>query len=1209
MKEKPALNAQLWDQLFNLPVDMLFVAGVDGYLKHLNPAWEKTLGWSIEELTSRPYLEFIHPDDVAATIASADRLSAGTPAIAFENRYVCKDGSYRWLSWNSTPVPDNGLIYGVVRDVTSQKNMEQALRESEQRYRILLENIPQKVFYKNRDSVYMVANPSFSSDLGITPEEIVGKTDYDFFPPDLAAHYQNDDRTIMESGQSMEMDEIYMANQELMTVHSIKTPVRDTEGCIVGILGVFWDITERKTAEAELVRSHRELSILYSIYKATVESLNVDLTLQHAQQVIRNMMEIDALAVYLLDSQQQLMRLHSFVGLNDHFADTMKTIPVGEGTVGRAVVIKKPVIMHIGDYPFENLKPALQSEGIAMLASFPLLAAGRPVGAISLLSKKPRTVNPDEQLLMMAIGQQMGVAVQNAQLYESVNRELRERILAEQALQESQQWLQEIIDQSAAIVYVKDTVGRYILVNRSWEALTGMDRSLAIGKSPFDFYPPDIANDLIKFDQPVLESGKAHQFEETAVYRSAEVRTFLVTKFPLFDADGRIVALGGWATDITERKRFEEETVHAREAAESANRAKSQFLSTMSHEIRTPLNAIIGMADLLSETQLSKEQRQFVDIYRTAGENLLDIVNDILDISKIEAGQLDIHRQSFDLDELIEKTCDILALRAAAKGIDLFLDIDRSAMITVFGDPFRLQQILINLVGNAIKFTEQGYVLVEASAAPAGSLNEAPHVCAVISVKDTGIGIPLEKHEVVFDSFVQVDPTTTRKYGGTGLGLAISKRLVEMMGGTIDLESVPGVGSAFTCRISLEYEHISTEAAQSADVNLQGARLLVADHHDVSRHLLVKIAGDWNACPTEAVTAAEVVKHLIEARRRGEPYQALIIDHRIPGLDQEKAFAFIRRHPGLIKAVFLLINADQHADSADDFPWPKPIKALMKPIKRRELRAALQSLMQELNGSYVHPELMHAETARLNGHILMLEDSEANQTIVKAFLAKHPITIDSADNGKSGLDLFQKNDYDLVLMDIQMPVMDGFEATRRMRDWEKTTGMRKTPIIAMTAYALADDVKRTLDAGCDDYLSKPIKLRVFLDTLARYLPVAYPDLPYSHFKEEEDTADDNKDAALYRIKVEPELIPYVQDYLSLLRQESGSLPSLIEAKEYSQIESFGHRMKGEGGTYGFTPVSELGSGIQKAARQKNDEALRSLSRQLNIYLTRVQVSV
>ncbi|MGC1620865.1 MAG: response regulator [Candidatus Acidiferrum sp.] len=657
--------------------------------------------------------------------------------------------------------------------------------------------------------------------------------------------------------------------------------------------------------------------------------------------------------------------------------------------------------------------------------------------------------------------------------------EVDERMRGEETLSEERKVLRALIDNVPDFMYVKDLDCRFVVANLSVARQMGAKTpEELIGKSDFDYYSRELASKFYEDEQRVIRSGQAEiNREETGLDVQGNVSQVMTTQVPLRDKNGRVTGLVGVGRDITHLKKAQEEMQKAREAAEAASRAKSEFLANMSHEIRTPLNGVMGMTDLALETDLTPEQREYLETVKMSGDSLLTVINDILDFSKIEAGKIDLESVDFNLRDSLEATLKTLALRADEKGLELLCEVAPEVPEMVRGDSARLRQIVVNLVGNAIKFTGSGEVAVKVQV----EAKEGSDCICRFTVSDTGIGIPEEKRKLIFEPFSQADSSTTRKYGGTGLGLTISTRLVAMMGGKIWVESEVGRGSQFHFTARLE-------AADSKEIKLgtiappellRGVKVLVVDDNRTNCRILEGMLLRWQMKPTSVNGGAAALAQLSAAREAGEPYGLILTDMHMPHMDGFALVEEIRRRPELATATIMMLTSAGHRGDAARCLELGVVAYLLKPIRQSELREAVARVLgaREHDGAIPLITRFSLQDAREPDaflSVLLAEDNLVNQRLAVRLLEKRGHRVVVAGTGLEALKAMEKDSFDLVLMDVQMPEMDGLEATAAIREKEKGTGVHQA-VVALTAHAMKGDREKCLAGGMDGYLTKPIR--------------------------------------------------------------------------------------------------------------------------------------
>jgi two-component system, sensor histidine kinase and response regulator len=1001
-----------------------------------NPGAERIFGYTANEALGRGFDLIVPPEGLAALAQILRKVIGTGQAVMSEQRGRSKAGGWHADLVNIFPIRDcDGRIVGgagVGRDISRLKEIEKQLREAQDYTRGLIESSIDAMVVVDRELRITDINEQFAR-LAETPKAALIGSRFDacFTEPERAAAAIT---TTLADGFIANCDLVLQAASAKEVLVSFNASIFYSVGAASGIFGVARDVTEQRAIERTL-RRERE-------YTRSVVQSSPDALLVSDSNVI--LTDVNARAVELTGfTREELI-------------------------------------------------------GIRLTALFtdPEQAAG-----IVQQSLEKGFVREVELYLLTRNAQQIPVSV-NASAYNASDGAARGVLIGVRDVTERRRYERErsllasIVDSSGDAIY-SETVDLTITSwNPAAERLYGYSADEIIGRNVALLVPLDRRAELAEHVDQLRQTGKSQRYETRRMRKDGTGVELVNTESPITGSDGKLMALSVTTHDITAAKRTEEELTRARDAALEAARLKSEFLANMSHEIRTPLNSIIGMTGLLLDTELNPEQREFASDVRESGESLLNLINEILDFSKLSAGRLAFEELDFQLTSMVESVIELVAEPARRKGLELTVSIDPEAPQFLRGDPGRLRQVLLNLLSNAIKFTAHGEVAIQVN-----KLSENQNQTVLrFDVRDTGIGIPTEKQHLLFQPFSQVDASTTRQYGGTGLGLSIARALVEQMGGTIAVSSTPGVGSTFWFTATLAQQVDTTRPASERFASLAGVRVLIVDDNANSLEILRRQVSAWGM---EAYTA-DCAERALEALRKAslaQFYQVAIIDVMMPGIDGIELARVIKGDPPLAKIAIIFVSSvgSRHEFGArlrglEVGGW------LMKPIPQSSLYDALVKLLSRADGgdedrrpdgtdrALARPSHL-AEALNLPGNrklrALVAEDNPINLKLARLQLKKLGIDTDAVSNGLEAVNAVMQVPYDVVLMDCQMPEMDGYEAAREIRRREGSE--HHTPIVAMTAHALAGDREKCLAAGMDGYVSKPVAVEVLDKVLARLI--------------------------------------------------------------------------------------------------------------------------
>lgn len=968
----------------------------------------------------------------------------------------------RWIRFTSTLIKDSkGATIGSMvafEDLTELKQASEYLQDQWFFLQEIIDSIPLPLYYKDLDGRYLGCNKAFEEFVEMPRREILNKAVFEIMPKDTADILICMDEELLRSpGVKTNESQLQLADGRQRNIIFKKATFTTKEGVVGGVISIIIDITERRQAEKLLLQAHNELE--ERVHQRTLELANLNEVLrqevnertkakdalQEQKLFLKTIMESLPGIVFTLDTQGRLCRwnrqLEVITGMS---CDTLQDVDLVS-------------LVHNEDRSFVAEKFA------------EVFALGESETEFRLLSRD------GAEHFFLLDGKKLEIGTATYLVGCGIDITARKKM--EEDLFCSQQMLQLVLDNIPQRVYWKDANLNFLGCNKSFTEDIGLENPAEVlGMTDAEMPWKDTAGDMRREDQLVIEQGVPKMnYEQAQRLIDGKISWLRKNKIPLRGKDNKVFGVLATYDNVTERKLVEEELRKAKEAAETASTAKSLFLANMSHEIRTPMNGVIGMTGLLLDSHLDHEQREYAEIVRASADSLLTIINDILDYSKIEAGKLELETVGFDLRSTVEDTGDFMATSIYAKGLDFNCIISPEVPAAVFGDPGKLRQILVNLLSNALKFTHQGEIVLRAAL----DRENENHAWVRFSVHDTGIGIPQARINDIFALFSQVDASTTRRYGGTGLGLAISRQLAELMGGTIEVESEEGKGSTFFLAVKFAKQTASHERSLVVNSEIRKERILVVDDNITSRLAITEKLQLWGCRFAEASDENAALSLLQTGLAEKDPFSYVFIGPQLFRGTASNLGREIKADERLRDTVLILVSPLGEKIAGDALSDDIFTARLQKPVKLDELYHCLMALSGRREPAFQgyrlgveNPGIDRMGTKN-NIRLLLAEDNSTNQKVILRILDNLGYRADAVANGREALEALDMVPYDLVLMDIQMPELDGFETTEAIRRKEAGAG-RHLPIVAMTAHAMKGDREKCLAAGMDDYISKPL---------------------------------------------------------------------------------------------------------------------------------------
>ena len=1153
--------------ILNNTSDLFVIHDLDGHFIEVNIVGKKIGGFSEKELAGLSIRDLIPEwyrneyDEYIVKVAR-DGNAKGTLRIKI------LDGSELIMEYKATLVPDEkgpSMVQAIVKDISERHRGLKELRRSEERYRTILDSIEDSYYELDLSGNMVFFNYKVVEFSGYSSEEILGLNYHAYTDAQTAQKLFKAYEKVLTTGKphkGLEW-EIIRKDGSLISLESTISLIRDLSGNPIGFRGISRDISERKSADEAIKASEERFRDIF-------------------------------------DNVSDYLFFHDLDGIFDFNECNIK---VREDW---AILDDNQTRAKLRDLIVERHRDLYQ----VYMAR--VLEKGKDEGLVQVQSRdgQERVLEYKNSLVYGGSGP---IGVRGSA------RDITDRLRTEKALRRSEEKYRSILESIEEGYFEVDLMGNFTFMNDSTCTILGFPRPEVIGSSYRKFMDTDTAKRIFQVFNMVFNTGNPDKgVDWELILKNGEKRPIESSISLIRDSKGQPIGFRGVLRDTTHRKEAQE--LHKTMVkAEAQNRAKSEFLAHMSHEIRTPLNGIIGMTEIALDTDLTAEQREIMTTVYRESENLLGLINEILDFSKLESNRLEIENIPFDLKVLMEDISCSFAVMAKKKDLELILNVSPEMPTRLVGDPGRLRQILINLLSNALKFTDKGEILLNVEHLEGlGARTRARFL-----VKDSGIGIPQDKQETIFDSFTQADSSTTRKYGGTGLGLSISKRLTSLMEGQIGVESKPGQGSTFWFTAVFAHQDEPAMSPVTGDVDLSGIKVLVVGDNKSARSTIASYLKDWGGIPLEAKSALEALDILKGKGISGEQVNLVITDSHMPVMDGFTLAAQIKAEETFKGIPIIMLTLSGSIGDGLKCSQSGIQGYLPKPVRSEELHRVITTVLKQgdicpaIPPTKLITRYTLAEEDRPRGiHILLADDYPTNQQVASRHLTKAGFLVDIADDGQQALDSYKRSSYDLIIMDIEMPHMDGFAATKAIREIEERLlgdGIHRAsahiPIIALTGHAIEGFREICLNAGMDDFITKPVLRDDLIAIVKKWLPArsteeAVPGIIVKKNISPIDLSTDEANPPLNLNQALDEfdgdkvlLMKLINGFIDIVRAQISKIRKAISDGDMEVVRSEAHSIKGGAANLTAMNLSKIALGLEMIAKTGTiDDSMHMLTR-------------